>query len=201
MKLYADLPGRRLAQVAADLLVLGWVVLWVRLGKLVYDATVQLAEPARQLEGAGTRFGTTMTDAGKRLREVPFVGEQLQGPFTAASATGGDISAAGRQLAEGLQQLAWVLGVVTAAVPVAIVAGTWLLLRARFVRRASAAQRFVDADEDLDLFALRALSRQPMHRLAAISPDPAGAWRARDPQVVRSLALLELRRSGLRPPS
>ena len=30
--------------------------------------------------------------------------------------------------------------------------------------------------------------------------DPAGAWRAQDPDVVRALALLELRDSGLRPP-
>ena len=57
-----------------------------------------------------------------------------------------------------------------------------------------------DAAEDLDLFALRALSRQPMHRLARISDDPAGAWRRRDPAVVRRLAELELRTVGLKPP-
>ena len=88
----------------------------------------------------------------------------------------------------------------TAVIPIVLVVGVWLLLRLRFVRRATAAQRFIDADADLDLFALRALARQPMHRLARVSDDPAGAWRAQDPDVVRALALLELRDSGLRPP-
>jgi hypothetical protein len=76
-----------------------------------------------------------------------------------------------------------------------------VLLRGRFVRRATAAQRFIDAAADLDLFALRAMARQPMRRLAAVSPDPTGAWRRGDQATIRSLALLELRDSGLRPQS
>lgn len=201
MKLYADLPVRRAAQVLADVLTVGWVAVWVWLGRVVYDATLQLLGLARQLEGAGTRFGSTMTDAGRTLRRVPFVGDQLQRPFDAAASTGGDIADAGRQLGVAVRNLGLVLGLTTAVVPIVLVVGVWLLLRLRFVRRASAAQRFVDADEDLDLFALRALSRQPMHRLAAVSPDPAGAWRDRDTRVVRALALLELRSAGLRPPA
>ena len=54
---------------------------------------------------------------------------------------------------------------------------------------------------DLDLFALRALARQPMHVLAKVSDDPAGAWRARDREVVTALAALELRDSGLSLPA
>ena len=44
------------------------------------------------------------------------------------------------------------------------------------------------------------LAGQPMHRLARISDDPAGAWRRRDAAVVRRLAELELRTVGLEPP-
>jgi hypothetical protein len=73
-------------------------------------------------------------------------------------------------------------------------------LRWRFVRTATAGQRFIDADADLDLFALRAMATQPMHRLARVSDDPVRAWRDGDPDVVRSLALLELRDAGLSPP-
>ena len=87
-----------------------------------------------------------------------------------------------------------------AVVPIVLVVGVWLALRLRFVRRATAAQRFLDAAADLDLFALRALAGQPMHRLARVSDDPAGGWRTQDPAVVRALALLELRDCGLRPP-
>jgi len=45
------------------------------------------------------------------------------------------------------------------------------------------------------------MARQPMHRLVAVSADPTGAWRRGDQSTIRSLALLELRDSGLRPPS
>jgi hypothetical protein len=44
------------------------------------------------------------------------------------------------------------------------------------------------------------MARQPMHRLARISDDPAGAWRRADPAVVQALAELELRDTGLRAP-
>jgi hypothetical protein len=43
------------------------------------------------------------------------------------------------------------------------------------------------------------MSHQPLHRLARISGDPAGAWRRRDADVVRALAELELRDVGLMP--
>ncbi|HEY0776081.1 MAG TPA: hypothetical protein VGD51_18490, partial [Nocardioidaceae bacterium] len=61
-------------------------------------------------------------------------------------------------------------------------------------------RRFIDSSDDLDLFALRAMAHQPLHRLARISDDPAGAWRRGDPDVVRRLATLELRDSGLSVP-
>ena len=40
-----------------------------------------------------------------------------------------------------------------------------------------------------------------MHVLAKVSDDPAGAWRARDREVVTALAALELRDSGLSLPA
>jgi hypothetical protein len=200
MKMYADTTGRRTAQILADVAVLAWVALWSYLGRVVHDTTLQLLEPARRLEDAGSSFGSTMQDAGSSLRQLPLVGEGLQAPFRRAAATGTSIRDAGHELGVAVGHLATVLGLVTAVVPIVLVVGVWLLLRLRFVRRATAAQRFLDADADLDLFALRAMARQPMHRLARVSDDPAGAWRAQDPAVVRALALLELRDSGLQPP-
>jgi hypothetical protein len=76
----------------------------------------------------------------------------------------------------------------------------WLPLRVRFVRRARAAQVFIDAQADLDLFALRAMVGQPMHVISKISDDPVAAWRRGDRDVIRALADVELRRTGLRPP-
>ena len=39
MKLYADTPGRRAAQIVADLLFVFWLVLWVWVGNQVHDTT------------------------------------------------------------------------------------------------------------------------------------------------------------------
>lgn len=201
MKLYSDLTGRRTAQVLADLFVFGWVCLWVYAGLAVRDATLALRAPGERLRETGQSLDDSMTSVGDLVQDVPFVGDQLQGPFYDAAGAGETMVSTGSDLVAAVERLAMLLGVVTAVVPVLIVVGIWGLLRARFVRRATAAQRFIDADADLDLFALRAMARQPMHRLARISEDPAGAWRRRDPVVVPALARLELRSSGLRPPA
>ena len=100
-----------------------------------------------------------------------------------------------------VHRLSWALGISIAMIPILCVGVFFVPVRWRFVREATAGARFIDAAEDLDLFALRALARQPMYVLAKISDDPAGAWRARDPEVVTALARLELRDAGLAVPA
>ena len=200
MKLYSDIPGRRLAQVAADVGLLLWVVLWIRIALRVHEATMQLAEPGRQLASAGESFRGTMTTAGDSVDNLPILDDRIATPFRSAAGVGSDIQQAGRDLVTAVERVSLVLALTTALAPILIVGLVWLLLRVRFVRRASAAQRFIDADPDLDLFALRAMANQPMPRLARVSDDPAGAWRRGDRDVIRALALLELKEAGLRPP-
>ena len=200
MKLYSDLPVRRTRQVIADVCAMVWVIAWVWIGTKVHGATMALAAPGRRLEDAGTGFTSVMTDAGNSVDNLPLLDDRIAGPFRSAAGAGTDIADAGRDLVTAVERMALVLGLTTAAVPILIVGGVWLALRVRFTRRATAAQRFVDAEPDLDLFALRAMATQPFQRLAAISEDPAGAWRRGDRDVVRALAVLELRECGLRPP-
>ena len=64
MKLYADLPGRRLAQITADVLMVAWVAAWVWIGVGVHSVTMLLAHPGRTLELAGRGFTDKMQDAG-----------------------------------------------------------------------------------------------------------------------------------------
>ena len=92
------------------------------------------------------------------------------------------------------------LGVAVALIPILVVLMFYLPLRIRFIRRATAGQRYLDAGADLDLFALRAMAHQPLHVLARIDADPAGAWLRGDAAVIDHLAGLELRSVGLRPP-
>lgn len=199
MKLFADTPLRRTLQVLADLLFVAWLVLWVWIGTAVHDGTAQLAEPARQTDSAATSMAEQLRDAGGQLGEAPLVGDELAVPFDRAADASDGIAAAGRDTVEAVEQLALLLGLSVALIPILIVSAIHLPLRWRFIRQATAGARFIDASEDLDLFALRALANQPMHVLARISDDPAGAWRARDPDVVRRLAALELADAGLRP--
>ena len=200
MKLYADLTGRRTLQMLSDVGVLAWVALWAWVGRAVHDATTRLAAPGYTLQGAGSGFRDQMARAGQSVSDVPLVGDSLAEPFQRAGGAGTSIEQAGKDLVSAVDSLALLLGWVTALVPIVLVVFVWAVLRGRFIRRATAAQRFIDEAADLDLFALRAMARQPMGRLARVCDDPAGAWRRRDPETIRALAVLELRDSGLRPP-
>ncbi|HYN29296.1 MAG TPA: hypothetical protein VES95_05430 [Dermatophilaceae bacterium] len=200
LKPYADLPARRARQVLSDGAVLAWVALWSWLGVRVHDVTLGLAEPGRRLQVAGTGFRDTMSSAGAAVDDLPLLQDRVAEPFRTASGAGTDIAGAGEDLVRAVERLALALGWLTALLPIVLVGGAWLVVRVRFAVRAGAAQRFVDGAPDLDLFALRSLSNQPMPRLAAISDDPAGAWRRGEPDTIRRLAVLELRDCGLRPP-
>ena len=200
MKLYADGGARRSRQVLGDLLVVLWVVGWVWLAAAVHDATTALAAPGREIEEAATNLAGGLRDAGATVGQTPLVGDDVRVPFDAAGTAADRMAAAGGAQVEAVNTLALWLGLAVGSVPVLVVLAVYLPSRWRFVREATAGRRFVDAGHDLDLFALRAMAHQPLHRLARISPDPAGAWRARDPRVVRALAVLELRDAGLAPP-
>lgn len=201
MKLYADLPGRRTLQLLSDASMLCWAGLWAWVGRSVHDATMTLATPGRQLASAGSGLRDRLLGAGNAVDDLPIIDDRLADPIRSAAGAGTDIERAGQDLVTSVTHLADILGWVTALIPIVIVGGIWLLLRGRFVRRASAAQRFIDAEADLDLFALRAMARQPMRRIAQVSDDPGAAWRRGDRDVIRALALLELRDVGLRPPA
>lgn len=200
MKIYADSSARRSVQMLGDLLLIGWVYLWVRVAGVVHDATLSLAAPGEEIADAGSGLADKLRDAGRTVGEVPFVGDEVRAPFDGAGGAADRIAAAGQAQVEAVQTLAFWLGLSVGAIPILIALGIYLPMRWRFIRTATAGRRFIDSSDDLDLFALRAMANQPLHRLAKISDDPAGAWRRRDLEVVRRLAALELRDSGLSVP-
>jgi hypothetical protein len=199
MKLYADTPGRRAAQITADVLVLLWLVLWVWMGTVVHDGTMALAAPGRQTDESASAMAGQLRDAGGRLDDAPLIGDELATPFDKAADASEGIAAAGRASVDAVEKLATVLGLAIALIPILIVLAFHLPRRWRFAREATAGARFIDSADDLDLFALRALAHQPMRVLAQVSDDPAGDWRRQDVDVVRRLAELELKDVGLRP--
>lgn len=201
MKLYADAPLRRTRQVVADLLFVLWVIAWIWIGTAVHDGTMALAEPGRQTEESASSMASGLADAGSELDDVPLVGDGIATPFDKAAAASERLADAGRSSVRAVEDLALWLGLSIALIPVLVAAAIHLPRRWRFAREAGAGARFVDSSADLDLFALRALSHQPMHVLGRISDDPAGAWRRGDEDVVQALAALELRDVGLKVPS
>lgn len=195
--LYARTPARAVLQVVGDVLLLVWIWSVWRAGQAVGDATRELADPGRRLDAGATDAASSFDRAAETAQRVPLVGDELSGPFSSAGDAAGAIAAAGRRQVEVVEDLATILTVVVVAVPVLLAIAFWVPGRVRFARRAAAARRFIDADADLALFALRAMANQPMHRIARVCPDPVSAWRSGDADVVRALAALELRDCGL----
>ena len=198
--LYARTPGRALLQASGDVLLVLWVYAAWRVGRAVGEATLKLAEPGRRLDTAASDAASSFAEAARTAREIPFIGDELSSPLASAGGAATAMAQAGARQVEVVGDLASLLTWVLVAVPSLLALALWVPGRLRFMRRAAVAQRFIDADADLSLFALRAMANQPMHKLARVSDDPVRAWRAGDPVVVRALAALALRDCGLRPP-
>ncbi|HEY0238172.1 MAG TPA: hypothetical protein VGC37_05970 [Friedmanniella sp.] len=201
MRIYSARRGQLAGQLAGDVAVLVWVAVWAVVGFLVDGAVAALAGPARDTARTARNLAGQLGDAATSAAQVPGLGDQLRRPFDAASGSLGDLVATADRQVVIIERLATVTGWLVFLIPVTTVLLVWLPRRIRFVRRARAAQRFIDATADLDLFALRAMANQPMHVLATISDDPVGAWRAGDRRVIDALAEVELREAGLSLPA
>lgn len=201
MKIYADLPARRSRQLFADLLFCLWLLGCVWMGCVVGRGVAELGVVGQQTASSATSMAGDLAEAGNSLRGVPVVGADVATPFDQMSSASRDLAAAGRRQVTVVHRVAWAAGVSAAVVPILLVAVLYLPRRWRFAKEATAAARLLRTAHGPDLFALRALSRQPMSRLAKISADPAAAWRAGDWQVVTALAQLELHDCGLAMPT
>jgi len=197
MKLYADTSARFAGQLLADLLFVCWVIAWIWIGNIVHDGTMELAGPGQQTADSATSLAGSLTEAGDTLSGVPVVGDSVSSPFDEASAASEQLAEAGRAEIRAVERLAFWLGLSIAGIPILVVGSRYLPGRVRFVREATAGQRFIDAEADLELFALRAITHQPMHVLARVTDDPVGALRDGDRAVIARLADLQLRAHGL----
>ena len=198
MKLYSDFGPRRSRQIVADVTAVALIGAWVGLGITVYSRIENLAVYGVQMEDAGAGFRETMTQVGETLGGIPLIGGGIRTPFDGASEAGGALEAAGQSQQVAINQLATVLGIGIAALPILTILLLWLLPRLRFAQRASRAQKLVKSGAGVALLALRALASQNISALAAVDPDAMAAWRRGDDQVMRKLAALELKSSGVR---
>lgn len=198
MKIYSDFAGRRTRQIVADLLALGAIALWIWFGTTIFTLINALSVFGVQMENAGTGFEEAMAEVGETLGGVPLIGPGIRVPFDGASAAGSTLADAGQAQQDAVFQLALTLGIGTAALPVLTILLVWLVPRILFVRRAGRAKSVIGADAGLDLLALRALATQKLSAIQKVDADALGAWRRGETDVVRRLAQLELRASGVR---
>ena len=198
MKFYSDYSAHRSRQITVDILALAFIAAWIWLGVFVHSLVIGLTDFGVQMQQAGAGFRDTMTDVGDNLGGVPLIGSGIRGPFDSASDAGATLEAAGASQQVAVQNLATGLGLAIAVLPVLAILVVWLVPRVRFARRAANAKRLVAAGAGIDLLALRALTGQRLAALTAIDADPMAAWRRGDDSVLRALAALELRSSGVR---
>jgi len=200
MKLYADHTPRRVRQISADVGFVIWTLFWIWAATRLYNLLMPLAAPGRQIQRAGEALSSNTLPAESFLRDLPFLGDTAAQPLARLGEAGESLAAAGAEQQVVVGRAALFLSVLLALLAISVILVIWLPVRVRFIRRATAAQKFVDDVADIDLFALRAMARQPLHRLTVIDPDPAGAWRRGDQRVINALADLELRDEGLSMP-
>jgi hypothetical protein len=195
---YSTKPVRLFGQLMSDICVSIWTTVWVFVGLAVHSAIATIADAGRQVESGSKGVAGNLASAGHDAQHIPLVGDAVGKPLTAASKAALDIASAGHDLDTTASWLAWVLALAVASTPILTVAGPWLFLRLRFFRRKLAVTALAATAAGQQLLALRALANRSPAKLAAVSPDPIGAWRHEDPIVIRGLAALELKAAGIR---
>jgi hypothetical protein len=195
---YASRPGRLAAQVLSDIVMAAWTTLWVLIGIAVHTAVSTIADVGHQVEHGANGVAGNLDSAGNSANRVPWIGDVLSRPLTAAGRAAHDIAGAGHNLDVTATWLAVLLALAVAAPPILAVGMPWLFLRLRFFLRKWTATGLAGTPAGDQLLALRALANRPLRRLAAVDADPVGGWRRADTAVIQGLAALELRSAGLR---
>jgi hypothetical protein len=200
MRLYSDFAGRRAYQVLGDVVAVALVVAGIVVAVALHDAIAALKGVGAEVERSGRDFSSTMTDIGDRLAGVPLIGGGISAPFGSASDAGGTLAGAGQQWQQGVETLATLVGWTVAALVVLVVLLGWIRPRLVGAVRRAAVARLATAAASLDLLALRALATRPAKAVLSVDDDAVAAWRSGDAEVIRRLAALELRASGVRLP-
>ena len=200
MRVYSDIPARRTAAIASDLLVLLLLVLLAWLGLKVHDAVAELAVVPRGVADAGGAIQGGFESAGESVGDVPLVGDPLSGALEdAGQGAGGEVAETGRQGEENVNELADVLGVLFFLLPAAAVLSRYLPDRIADIRRRTAAARSIGrmlTPERERTLAMRAAYGLPYERLMRHTRDPLADLESGRYQGLLAAALDD---AGLRP--
>ncbi|MEV6525881.1 hypothetical protein AB0M43_28445 [Longispora sp. NPDC051575] len=198
MKLYAELPARRTRQIVADVSAVGWTALWIWLAYLLHQAISTLAQIPDRVTKDGDSLRDSLNGAAEEARRIPIAGKVLGEKLADAAKVAQSVAETGKDGSELVGQIALFTAIVVAVAVTVPILLFWILARTRWIRRAGTAVALRDEPAGEDLLALRALATAGLRELRAAAEDPAGGWRAKDPDTVTALATLELATLGLR---
>lgn len=198
MKLYSDFGTRRVYQVLGDLAAVAVIVVGIVVAVAIHNAIAAFKGIGADVTRSGDDFSSTMTDIGSKLSGVPLIGGGISAPFATASDAGGTLADAGTNWQNGVEHLATLVGWTVAALVVLVVLVGWVRPRVVGAIRRAAIAKLASASPSLDLLAFRALATRPAKAVTRLDEDVVAAWRRGDPEVIRRLAALELKASGVR---
>jgi len=202
VKIWSELPARRLHEQVADVATLGWVVFWGSIAWQLFSFLAGFAEAGRVVRGGGESMISSGRELGESLAGLPLVGSQVRDVTQEAFGRAGrPLSAFGSEL----EQFVLIVSAVLALV-LAVTLGPWLARylpwRLERLRRVRAAHRAIRTAHGLRtaevdrILALRALARMDYTTLLDFTPDPLGDWAGgRHDRLARA----ELASVGLRP--
>jgi hypothetical protein len=178
MTLYPSEKRQQRATIVRDVLVLASLALLAWLGRRVYVLVDDLRSVTDAVQGAGSSVQSGFGSAAEVLAGTPLVGDELAGALEAAGATsGGNIVELALTGDTAIHRLALALGLLTFAVPAAIVVVLYLPVRIAQVRRLRAARlvyRDAHDPERRRLLAMRAALSLPIDDLVEYTRDPIG---------------------------
>jgi hypothetical protein len=201
VRLYPDLPGRRLDLMARDLATVLALVLFAKIALEIHDAVDKLAILGDGVESAGNAVTGGFGSAADAVDGTPVVGDDLGDALRGAGeGSGGEVADLGRGGSGAAHDLADLLGLVFFLFPSALLLLWALPPRVRQVRRLNAAARVLrdpGSPDREELLAARAAFGLPYGVLLQYTDDPIGDLQAgRHEALVRA----ELEQAGLRPP-
>lgn len=179
LTLYPQVPADRRSRIVRDLVVVALVVLFVWIGLRVHDLVAALAVLGSGVREAGTTVEGGFTSVADAVAGVPVVGGSLSDVFhSVGSGTGGNLADLGQQGEDAVYTLARTIGIVTAALPIAVLLATWLPGRISGIREMSSARAVTGLDLDdperRRLLAMRAAFGLPFRELLTYTSDPFG---------------------------
>jgi hypothetical protein len=200
MRIYPDIPRRRLGVLARDALVVALLVLFAWVGFTVHGAVDTLAILGTGVREAGSSVEGAFDSAADNVEDAPVVGGTLGDALRdAGEGTGGNVSEVGERGEDAAHRLADILGVTTFGIPALLLLLRYVPGRVDLARRLTAADRVLRAEaspERKQAVAMRAAFSLPYGQLLEFTRDPLGDLVAEryDPLIAAALD-----DAGLRP--